>query len=501
MTDSYGYLPIPVVPTATNNPTSFTHARTILEIVDRVRAKLDVLNNELGTYEDNFNSLVSNVNSACQSAISACQTLATGAASVNATTAEQIDTALSQLAAAQLSLSQALTAAQTATASAQQTLTSYQSDVARQDQSIADQFAVVNTTISGYVKQNTIVYNVRDYGAVGDGVTDDSDAVINCINSAKSGGIVFFPEGIYLITKPLTFPTDSVVRGIGIREGTSGKGNPPSNGIFLNVPQSLWQNGAMLTVSPNCLVQDIAIWGPKSGTGIYCSSSCTFDNVDVQLFNTAFSVANLWYGYFRNLRLYQNNTGFECSYCYNMKLLNPRFSLRNWDDEPGIGFNMNLQMDIGVIGGSIESYDTAFKYGSNYAEHVSLIDVYMEANSPVQTFTSQYGAIPIDMTNTSQCSIYLSGCHFYLSNTHAFIRANGANRGVITSIGNKMKGGANSNYLGYYCQSNGSTNVARVMIGDDMTSTSPNPTVYVTPPPDSSSTQSLIVIPLGGKSQ
>lgn len=42
---------------------------------------------------------------------------------------------------------------------------------------------------------------VKDYGAIGDGVADDSDAIINCINNE---GIVYFPSGTYKITKSLT---------------------------------------------------------------------------------------------------------------------------------------------------------------------------------------------------------------------------------------------------------------------------------------------------------
>lgn len=49
--------------------------------------------------------------------------------------------------------------------------------------------------ISGYAK----VYNVRDYGAVGDGVHIDSPAINAAIEAAaqKGGGVILFPEGVY----------------------------------------------------------------------------------------------------------------------------------------------------------------------------------------------------------------------------------------------------------------------------------------------------------------
>ncbi|HEY1882382.1 MAG TPA: glycosyl hydrolase family 28-related protein [Candidatus Cybelea sp.] len=54
------------------------------------------------------------------------------------------------------------------------------------------------------------VFNVMDHGAVGDGATDDTAAIQNTIamipgpvGLKQGGGIVFFPEGTYLISAPL----------------------------------------------------------------------------------------------------------------------------------------------------------------------------------------------------------------------------------------------------------------------------------------------------------
>ncbi|KAG8900468.1 hypothetical protein FRC00_012760 [Tulasnella sp. 408] len=56
--------------------------------------------------------------------------------------------------------------------------------------------------------------NVKDYGAKGDGVTDDTAAInaaiadqnrcgLGCASSTKSPGIIFFPSGTYLVTAPI----------------------------------------------------------------------------------------------------------------------------------------------------------------------------------------------------------------------------------------------------------------------------------------------------------
>ncbi|RAV22453.1 glycosyl hydrolase family 28-related protein [Paenibacillus contaminans] len=45
------------------------------------------------------------------------------------------------------------------------------------------------------------VYNVRDYGAAGDGMTDDTNAINQAIAAAYSagGGVVYIPQGVYLV--------------------------------------------------------------------------------------------------------------------------------------------------------------------------------------------------------------------------------------------------------------------------------------------------------------
>jgi polygalacturonase len=47
------------------------------------------------------------------------------------------------------------------------------------------------------------VGNVRAFGAVGDGVTDDTRAVEAAWIASGSGGRLYFPAGVYLVSRPL----------------------------------------------------------------------------------------------------------------------------------------------------------------------------------------------------------------------------------------------------------------------------------------------------------
>jgi parallel beta-helix repeat protein len=58
--------------------------------------------------------------------------------------------------------------------------------------------------------------NVKDYGAVGDGATDDATAYQNALNAAATGEkCVVIPEGTYIIGTTLTIDDDVTFRGIG----------------------------------------------------------------------------------------------------------------------------------------------------------------------------------------------------------------------------------------------------------------------------------------------
>jgi hypothetical protein len=72
-----------------------------------------------------------------------------------------------------------------------------------------DVWSKLTAGISGWCRQNVInlgVFNVKNFGAVGDGITDDTTAINNTVNAAKAagGGTVYFPApGVYKITKPV----------------------------------------------------------------------------------------------------------------------------------------------------------------------------------------------------------------------------------------------------------------------------------------------------------
>lgn len=51
------------------------------------------------------------------------------------------------------------------------------------------------------------ITTVKDFGAVGDGVTDDSAAIQAALDAMTTGSSLYFPDGVYIIGTTLLFPT------------------------------------------------------------------------------------------------------------------------------------------------------------------------------------------------------------------------------------------------------------------------------------------------------
>ena len=62
---------------------------------------------------------------------------------------------------------------------------------------------IVYATLKDRLESLSNTVNVADFGAIGDGVVDDSDAIQNAIDSASENTTIYFPNGIYKLTTPV----------------------------------------------------------------------------------------------------------------------------------------------------------------------------------------------------------------------------------------------------------------------------------------------------------
>jgi hypothetical protein len=61
------------------------------------------------------------------------------------------------------------------------------------------------------------IYNIKDFGAVGDGTTDDTTAIRGALAfiATRNGGILQFPEGDFIVTSPVVLPSGVTIQGVG----------------------------------------------------------------------------------------------------------------------------------------------------------------------------------------------------------------------------------------------------------------------------------------------
>ena len=91
------------------------------------------------------------------------------------------------------------------------------------DQSLLTVVATGSVTARTHAERWGEVRNVKDYGAVGNGIADDTSACQAAINAAEliGGGVIYFPIGIYKITSTLNISLPVFLRGEVMGEANS----------------------------------------------------------------------------------------------------------------------------------------------------------------------------------------------------------------------------------------------------------------------------------------
>ena len=155
---------------------------------------------------------------------------------------------------------------------------------------VIDEVRISNTV--RYTAQKSGPLNVRDFGAKGDGITDDGDAIQRCLLKAAASDYprffyrgyvaapeVFFPKGTYLVSRTLLVPPCAAGQGynlINLRgEGATIKQMNPAEDIlyfrfaFRNLIEGLTFEGGK---------RQIKLWSNNLDTGHIIIRDCVFRN-------------------------------------------------------------------------------------------------------------------------------------------------------------------------------------------------------------------------------
>lgn len=147
----------------------------------------------------------------------------------------------------------------------------------------------LSTALSG----SSAFYNVRSYGAVGNGVTDDRAAITAAIAIAQAGGggIVFFPAGTYRITAAFPLPGNILLMGGGGKSSKLAIDSGASAGILTLPGNSEGQIAGAVGMwfgAINGAAPGIIITASNISTGEFHFADCVFGS-DVLTNNSVYS--------------------------------------------------------------------------------------------------------------------------------------------------------------------------------------------------------------------
>lgn len=115
-------------------------------------------------------------------------------------------------------------------------------------------------------------FSVKDFGAIGNGIVDDTAAITATMAAASGGGVVSFPAGIYLISQTISVPGNGIIfQGSG-RTSTFIRNSSTSGNAIAS--------GSLLT---SVSFLDLAIQALTSSTGVGISLGASSPSLTVTL--------------------------------------------------------------------------------------------------------------------------------------------------------------------------------------------------------------------------
>jgi len=196
----------------------------------------------------------------------------------------------------------------------------------------------VATTVQTKLRESV---SVKDFGAVGDGVTDDTAAIQAAATSLTNGGILFFPPGTYKITTAITMQDKTEVHGSGIGATLIQSTAANTSGAFLSSAGNLNSNVVSRTYF-GCFNLSIDLGHTLDTT----STSAAFSGGKWRFLQWDYNAGCIRVGntdvvIVENVQLKNGGTGIDCGSNANIYIKNADIQGMQWD---GIQSVQNAKM-------------------------------------------------------------------------------------------------------------------------------------------------------------
>ena len=449
MTLNNTFTPIPRYNLPTTVPFTRQTATTLVERLEELFVYVVEIDGIIGARDIAYGKLLDDANSAISAAITTISGYAeqahddAAAALSMRTTVEQ---ALASVTTATENLNTATNRVDSALATA----------LANVEKSLTTLRTEMGAELDERVRLNRYAYDVLDFGAVGDGIADDTAAIM-AASHAAGGATVYFPAGHrYRVTSTLVQPNGQTWVGGGSDATLPGEGQGVSVILSDFVGDAIRLAHRLENINVDATVN------ARNGRGIYSDGSAiTMRDANVSGFKTGIRLENVWYTLLDHVSLMQNAKGLSLDYCYNVNAVSCRIYAKDMAGNAGIGAELTNSATLNMTGGSIEYYSRAVTLTT--ATKLSVDMVYFESALP--TGAKCFG-IYADGTGIG---ISTTNCHVFYAHHTAWIFYNGADSGgVLTSKGNKFSNAVVDGAPGYaYLWSGGRNTTLNVFLEGD----------------------------------
>jgi hypothetical protein len=253
----------------------------------------------------------------------------------------------------------------------------------------------------GTFTEETSIVTVTDYGATGDGVTDDTAAIQSAIDAASTGSTIMFPKGKYYISQPLTVTKRLNITGTGFYSQIYQSADENLLEIGQNFGWCRFENlylGSAATTSGKALMllnrvhgsyfRNIYLSGGYYGIHIKGCLRDTFVNIHTDTSNLCFGPTSI-NEYFiyseRSNGISSNNLNFIGCMIRGASAVGKRgYYITDTNNEGG--FN--------IIGGIVEGHSEAGIYVSGVYQYFNIQGVHLEGgNSKIEIVSCNNGEI------------------------------------------------------------------------------------------------------------
>ncbi len=162
------------------------------------------------------------------------------------------------------------------------------------------------------------IVNVKDYGAVGDGVTDDTIAIQFCLDNFV-GKTIFLPTGVFITTKPLILPSQTILRGSSTQSSVIKKTTDIGDANGIKAVLIMKSNSSPLVYNSDSTISDLFLFGgfsqngtlTKNDYGIYanCVSTLKLEKVWMTYCDTGVFSSDMFLCFFSNVNISEGRFG------------------------------------------------------------------------------------------------------------------------------------------------------------------------------------------------